>query len=257
MDEAKRFLRYVIPGLIFFTETIVFLWVIYPHIIIDNIDKFKNDSSLGLVFSSILVSGGVGYLFSVIHHYWHWAMDCEVDYRNVIIYFYEKKFFEFNGYRIKKINNKHFICDSSNEEKANEYNLTRFIAWTILNVLWHNLLKGSKEIEKVDQKIQSLSDLFHSLGTARVSTFAASIFTVSILAMQPNFHLLICHELRIFFGVALFLLFVFVINEGYKKSGKSVEHLMENAVYNAFQHPNYIYFTPMKVFIDHRLLSTN
>jgi hypothetical protein len=73
MDEARRFLRYVIPGLVFLTETLILLWVIKPDVAYKILEGFKKESGVGLVIATLLVSGGVGFIFSVLHHFLHWC----------------------------------------------------------------------------------------------------------------------------------------------------------------------------------------
>lgn len=73
MDEARRFLRYVTPGLVFLTETLMLLWVIDSDVIYKILKSLNKDSGVGLVIATLLASGGVGFMFSVFHHWLHWC----------------------------------------------------------------------------------------------------------------------------------------------------------------------------------------
>lgn len=41
MNEARRFLRYVMPGLVFITETMLLLWIIIPDWTTDLLSNLK------------------------------------------------------------------------------------------------------------------------------------------------------------------------------------------------------------------------
>lgn len=72
MDEAKRFLRYVTPGLVFLTETLILLWLIEPNVTYTILKDLSKESGVGLAIATLLASGGVGFMFSVVHHHIHW-----------------------------------------------------------------------------------------------------------------------------------------------------------------------------------------
>jgi hypothetical protein len=71
MDEARRFLRYVTPGLTFAVQALLLLFIVNPHWTLDRIGELKKDAGAGLAFALFLASGGIGYLLSVVHHTLH------------------------------------------------------------------------------------------------------------------------------------------------------------------------------------------
>jgi hypothetical protein len=74
MDEARRFLRYVTPGLTFAVQALLLLFIVNPPWTLDRIGELKKDTGAGLAFALFLASGGIGYLLSVVHHTLH---DCK------------------------------------------------------------------------------------------------------------------------------------------------------------------------------------
>ena len=74
MDEARRFLRYVTPGLTFAVQALLLLFIVNPPWTLDRIGELKEDTGAGLAFALFLASGGLGYLFSVVHHRLHWSL---------------------------------------------------------------------------------------------------------------------------------------------------------------------------------------
>src|SRR3970040_1571748 len=69
-EEGIRFFRYVLPGLVFFIETLLFAYIILPEQTV----CFLNDhfQELGAAAAVFLASGGLGFIFASIHHFVHW-----------------------------------------------------------------------------------------------------------------------------------------------------------------------------------------
>jgi hypothetical protein len=68
MDEARRFLRYVTPGLTFAVQALLLLFIVNPPWTLDRIGELKKDAGAGLAFALFLASGGIGYLLSCSPH---------------------------------------------------------------------------------------------------------------------------------------------------------------------------------------------
>ena len=72
MDETRRFLRYVIPGLVFLMELAVFLWLPEQGLtwVLDKLPKpsGSTESVITAGIAALVTSGGIGYLLALIYH---------------------------------------------------------------------------------------------------------------------------------------------------------------------------------------------
>ena len=62
MDEARRFLRYVIPGLLFITETVLFFRIIFKRW---PTSELPPTSDIGLALGTALGAAAVGFMLSM------------------------------------------------------------------------------------------------------------------------------------------------------------------------------------------------
>jgi hypothetical protein len=221
MDEARRFLRYITPGLVFITETLILLWIIEPNVTQTILKNFKQGSSLGLVTATLLASGGVGFMLSVIHHYLHWfGKTGVIDHRQFVT-------------SLRKRGIIQLMYRNSGEILDEKRTLNRFQAWSILTGLWHERLAGKKGIIKAaDPRATSLTDLAHSLGTARVGAVAAWILTSWILFHNCTCTVLIegCALARFIFGNMLAAIFLLLCCNGYQRTGKAYQRFVEQVL---------------------------
>src|SRR3954454_20135212 len=72
MDDARRLLRFVLPGTLFAVEFLG--WIILLHLPSAGqlLLELKQESGVGAALGLLVASGGLGYLFSIIHHWCHW-----------------------------------------------------------------------------------------------------------------------------------------------------------------------------------------
>jgi hypothetical protein len=59
MDEARRFLRYVTPGLTFAVQALLLLFIVNPPWTLDRIGELKKGAGAGLAFALFLASGAL------------------------------------------------------------------------------------------------------------------------------------------------------------------------------------------------------
>jgi hypothetical protein len=79
MDDARRFLRYVLPGLVFGIETLLWLFIVFPGWTQSQLLSVSAKDGIALAIGSVLASGAVGYVFATVHHWCHWHLspaDC-------------------------------------------------------------------------------------------------------------------------------------------------------------------------------------
>jgi hypothetical protein len=165
MEEARRFLRYVIPGLVFIVVlSTTFMLVDYTKVlpILEHMDN------VGIVLGVFVVSGGLGYIFSSLYFFiywifgeWHVANHVDV---------------------IKELNNNIVVRDTRGNDFSDK--LTRKNCWVIMNVFWHSRIKNSTRIEGVNSRIDNLSDITHGIGTSVVAAFSAIIVCICLYFYQ-------------------------------------------------------------------------
>jgi hypothetical protein len=222
MDEARRFLRYVTPGLVFMTEVLVVLWVIAPDWTCDIMDGFKKDVGAGLAIVTLFASGGIGFIFSSIHHYIHWRCEsCVIDHRGLLV----------------SLRSHGILClvdrDSGDALPESE-TPDRFQAWAILTALWHErLADGSGKIKSADPRVTSLSDLAHSAGSARVAAGSAWIISLFVLGHCCSYSTEIYAVARFVVGNALAVLLLWLHHKGYERIGEAMCRVVEQVLCDA------------------------
>jgi hypothetical protein len=96
--------------------------------------ELKDDAGAGLAVALFLASGGIGYLFSVIHHWSHWRFNCKwlsaIDHTRII-----KRLSEEGLLELKRLDGFEVDIDA----------IDRRSAWVILTAVW-------KEISEMNLK---------------------------------------------------------------------------------------------------------
>jgi hypothetical protein len=184
MDEARRFLRYVFPGLVYVTETLVGLLLALPHWTVAQMAILRADS-VGVALGGLLASGGLGYIFSAIHHSCVWHVPCDRDVLNDL---------EF----IQHLVERELIADPF-KGAANRRRTATVTAWA----LWWERMSNER-IRNTNTESSALGDIAHSLGTARIASCFA-IATVLLICSTGAFVL----EPRPIIGFALMLAALF------------------------------------------------
>lgn len=153
MDEARKFLRYVQPGLIFVTLTLLWLFIVDPNETYKIFLRIIKESALAAALGGLLMSGGIGYIFEAIHHTVRSLFNTKIlDHSSLI-----------NNLDIGTLTGKVDL------EKSEETSTT----------LWC-LLKDKNYIgDATYKKLESFGHITHALGTA----FIASIFSLVTAAI--------------------------------------------------------------------------
>ncbi len=170
MEEARRFLRHVMPGFVYGIETFAGLFLVFPEWTGLHLSGLTGKESLGVVVGAIFVSGALGYVFATMHHWLHWHVDKDIlDHRPVI----------------NRLRERGLIPDEAASQLGRKEALVRSMA------LWYERVRENGPIEVVaDKKLVSLGDSIHGLGAARVASVFALItvlgfcFTIGTLQLD-------------------------------------------------------------------------
>jgi hypothetical protein len=177
MDEARRFLRYVIPGLSFIVQAMLLLWELKPGWTVELVAGLSSDKGIGILIATLLGSGGLGFVFSIFHHsllwrgHWRWITG-PMDYRDLIE-------------RLRRRNLLRLLDAQSGDVLNSDRAPDRFVAWAIVTALWHERVMTSEEeednmIKSAEPRADSLTNLVHSMGTARIASLSAVLLAVII-----------------------------------------------------------------------------
>jgi hypothetical protein len=155
MEDARRFLRYGLPGLAFVIQTAVLLLLLRPDLFPRALGPFSDKSTLAAVVAGLVASGGLGYLFSTVHHSIHWRTKwLTIDHRANLL----------------RLANEGLITLPTTPDMV-----TPDDAWVYTSILWYQRREDSPAIRGADANARALTDLAHMLGTTRIASVAATL----------------------------------------------------------------------------------
>jgi hypothetical protein len=158
MDETRRFLRYVVPTLVFMTEVSLLLLLTQKGCLIGGVSSKLKTGGAGFAALLLVMAGGLGYLFSLLHHTCFWC--CEkygIDYR---------EFVKTAGW-LK-------LVDYRDRTDVAKERVTSVVAWDVVTLIWYRPGKAgdTKDPELGEMRVHrtdAMSDLMHGLGTSVIA----------------------------------------------------------------------------------------
>lgn len=211
MDEARRFLRYLIPGLLFGVETLIMLVVVFPEWTISYLTSIKGNEGLGIALGSLLTAGGLGFLFSTIHHCCHWRLPLDskvIDHSSMIKCLVDLKVITL-------------------DHEAGSSSVDRKMALDVTLALWYSRLKAGTPIGDADRKVTSLSDISHAAGTGRVASLVALVTVLIICMTAGSWSLDVEPILRFIFMLLLGVGLIVLFHETYVRTGGITQRLID------------------------------
>jgi hypothetical protein len=179
LQEAQRFLRYVVPGLIWIIEFLAYL-LISGDICFRQLIDYASSKGVGVAVSAFLVSGSLGFLFGVFYYTVVWwekisgkrlcILKIGADHRRVL-----KAVYENNG-NSKWL--KFYWPDGTDVPVTKLNKLKNRGAWRVVASYLNARAKASKRIKGAIRGMDRLSDLMNGLGTACLGSSIALLFFV-------------------------------------------------------------------------------
>ena len=162
MPEARRFLRYVIPGLLAVLEALVFAVLAWPGEVPRGIVHATKDLQAGSALMTFLVTGVLGYAFSAVHHTVSWLPGFRCFYAGDYRRFFRR------ALRAKLV-----MTDPAVSSCKCKSDLSVEEASQAMAALWNESRECSPHVKAANQRVDSLTDLMHSAGAACVGSVVA------------------------------------------------------------------------------------
>jgi len=202
MNDVRRFMRYILPGLAYAIELLIAL--IFSKDI--DINQLKDFDYIGVVFGVFLASGAMGYIFSIIYFGTLWKYKYAPDYRPVFI----------------SLKNKTQIINQD-EKIISVENLTKDDAKSLISLYWYHNIVESERIKGINPYVDRLLDITHGLGAFLIGTFFSIIPWIIIHTFWINKY----KDLIILVCWAVLL---YIIHLNYKTIQKKSETLSSSTI---------------------------
>jgi len=159
MDEARRFLRYVTPGVVFGVQLFALAFVLDRGWAVRQVRSLDTEAGVGAAVAAFLASGGVGYLLSVMHHAHHNRFSGTIDHTGLLT-------------RLAGFN---YLSIQSGTPPTPAANLSRSEAWVVTTSVWRQRLRGDSAVLAANPYCATLTDLTHGAGAVRIGAVAAVV----------------------------------------------------------------------------------
>jgi hypothetical protein len=216
MQEAQRFLRYVIPGLIFIIEPLLYL-LIAQDICLAQMIQYGDHISVPI--SAFLVSGGVGFLLGAFYYVliWKWPFNrLGADHRPLLRDSVTQGWLQ--------------LRNRIGDKDINVEQLSQRGAWRLVISYWNTRIEASPEIKGATPRAERLADIAHGLGTTFLASVAGFItFVVLHIKLSSG---LTCTDLFYLF----FLIIPFFHGWNFKDVIKDHEDIVDIVLNNEFKH---------------------
>lgn len=205
MVDVRRYMRYVIPGLIYAVLLTLAFFISDTEKAMAYIRSGEISKNIGFILSAFLASGALGYIFSNIYFGLHWLTD------DSIIAINHKGLFASLGNRINLIDAEGRPIDRNL--------LTKRDAWTIWSFYWYSNVENSEKYKISSARIDNLVDITHGLGASLIGTLL-SFFTwiIALPATSQN-------TKYINWG---WIIIIVVLSINYYKALKAVERMVNS-----------------------------
>ena len=225
MNEARRFLRYLLPGLLYALESLGLLAVVLPSVALDAVSALKAEGNFSFLVTMFIASGALGFLFSTLHHWCHWYLDSKSINHTEFIAMRRHESAPCKSIAdAEKKKNGLFMWLKRRKKKRQE----REEAFIKLLALWYTRLQPDGQLASADKKTVSLGDIAHATGTARIASLFA-VLTVQVICFhsgQPSF---IFPSVARYSGfLILGVLIIVLFENSYRRTSRIAQQVIES-----------------------------
>jgi hypothetical protein len=217
MDEARRFLRYVIPGLVFGTHVVVLLLVLLPTWSAAALQGLSQDTGVGVAVAVLVASGGLGFVFGAVHHALHWQPWYSVVDHRPLVQFLHPAYIE-----VRLVEG---VADSRPATaRWSVETVSRRDAWLIVTTFWYQRIRSVGRLEAADPRTIGLTDSMHSLGTAFIAAAAGSVVALALALLFSEQDIT---QLRSYYAfVSLAVVVPALLLSSYRRTGAFAQRLV-------------------------------
>lgn len=216
MDDSRRFLRYVIPGVLFGLLTALWIWIAMPGWASTSLKSLDAKETIAVAFGGLFALGAFGFLFASIHHWLHWHSQLDdpiLDHRPIVCRLLAAK-----------------LIPEAHRNAATD----RGEAFQLSIALWHQCLKKDGPIsDAADRKVNFLGDNAHGLGTARVASLAATLTTLFACFGYGDFSKDLWDMTRFISMLLLALATTYLFHDGYQRVGGFAQGIYDKILFDA------------------------
>jgi len=172
VDDARRFLRFVIPGALYGLVTALLLSLLRPDWIDPALRALRSGEGLLTVAGGLVASGVLGFLFGVIHHEIQSTFGGAIDHSGFVRSLIR------NGTQVLVVT----------EEGARQLAVTEATpeaALAIITAEWHQRA-DAPPIHAATTRVDTLFDIGHSSGAGLVASAISIITAFSIAAFNSH-----------------------------------------------------------------------
>jgi hypothetical protein len=175
MDDSRRILRYVMPGLVFAVQAGIFIYIVYPEKVWEQVETSGKDG-LGAALASVLVSGALGYICATLHH--GWVRLCQ--HERLPWHDVGSNILDHSAF-VRKL-----IKLGLYPARSDSTGLTRLDADSLAWKDWYCRVEDGTIAKAVEAKVESLSDQAHGFGAARVAAVFGTVVAGWYCFIYPN-----------------------------------------------------------------------
>jgi len=217
MNEARRFLQYITPGILFGFLTLFLVWLALPDSMSSVLNRcvFTQGNSIAILITTLLVSSALGYLFATIHHFCHWYLPID---KNIINH----------TEKIKSLRKRGLIPQPS-VTPANP----RLEALITVSVLWFERVEKGKAVGNSEDRVAAFGDLCHGAGTAHIASGFSLVTAMVICFYFGNWDPSASNVFRYIVMIVIGVLTVLLFHDAYRRTGKVSQQLYDQILEHA------------------------
>lgn len=170
MEDTRRFLRFVIPGLTFIIETLFYLLLSNPDWVLTQLSSLGKDyNGAAVLLTALLLSGGMGFLFNIIHIALYGT--------NCLMRIYapgdsREMLRTASGAGFLIFQDEGGVIETLRDMPPIDA-ISRTGIWRIVTSLWSERVESSEIIKGANQGNDTRHNIMHGSGTAFIGSIAA------------------------------------------------------------------------------------